>query len=253
MGCFMVRFYLIAIFLCSAGAFAADEPQSIEEVEIAAATESPVVAIEETTDSSPSTKSNFEIGVLLGISETSFTNQVPNAYSMQQTSNEIRLTGGVSLNYFTSEHFSLESGLFVVQRAIGYDSFTVNGLSKTMFNMNAIEVPVMARAWLNQYLSVAGGMYTSFGVGWVATTNTINGNEVMRSEANYNQAGLHTFDYGFLFGLQAKIPVHPSVSLLLDTRYNLGLRDLRIAPFYPDVNETWVRMFRFSAGASFAL
>ena len=111
----------------------------------------------------------------------------------------------------------------------------------------------MARVWFLKYFSIGAGGYYSLGVGHVDSTARLNGNavNVVNPSKTYKDAGMHAADYGVLFGAQVKLPVSERFNFIVDSRYNLGLRDLRVDTSKDEVQR--FRTLRFFAGGSFNL
>lgn len=198
-------------------------------------------------------KSAFEIGLLAGTAMSTLTNAEKSLTGGTRTT-EVVFTGGLMANINMNQLVSVETGIFYTPKDIGIEGGVLGLPADTVSSMRALEVPLMARVWLADYFSLGVGGYYSIGVGKVDTTARSNGNSVnLGAQANqtYESAKTHAVDYGLIFGAQLKLPVTTVLNFIVDSRYNLGIRDMRLNPKGGDAER--FRTLRFFMGATFNL
>jgi hypothetical protein len=113
--------------------------------------------------------------------------------------------------------FSLESGVFLYGSASERNASGVQETRKTDWT----SVPVLLHFHFDSSVSIGAGGYAAFSRGMVSTaSNGINVNQA------YDTAQIQTVDAGLLFDLRARFRISPAFCLVLDGRYQHGLRDL---------------------------
>lgn len=205
-----------------------------------------------TTATTPAAPKNYppvEMGFLFG---TSFSSHSNTETSTIKSTGEVGFGGGIMTVFNANEVFGVESGLYYAPRSLGFETTRSGKTLSFQEVFHAVEIPLMARFSIGRIFSIGLGTYASIGVGDVSVGGDNIGMDVGRDGASgYGAMGLHNFDYGLLGGVQLRIPVGQSTSLVIDSRYNFGLRDLRVNP--TDDNARSLRSLRMFGGIAFSL
>lgn len=173
---------------------------------------------------------------------------------------------GLLLNVPVTSLFTIETGLLYAPRVTNtrvnsgssFLGVPTSGPSDMTITQRVFEVPVVARLWLGKYFSLGLGGYLSHAVGDLAIGGEIPTTSGRREATNddvrdrsYEGIGLHKLDYGLSGGVQGRIPLTSRLGILLDTRLNYGLRDLRKDP-PAGSTETRGHSFKFLIGGAMA-
>lgn len=203
---------------------------------------------EEITESSPTTVYTYhrvELGLVLGMALSSNTNSEPIGL---KSATQLGFGAGLMFNFNLSPFLSLESGLHYAPRKLSFDA----GVVERTETYQTLEFPLLARLWLGRIVSFGVGGYTSLGIGDIHTRILAQNAEIFSGDSSYDTNQLKSVDYGLMGSLQFRVPVSDDVSLLFDSRFNFGLRDLRFSPSDDDKSRMW-RSLRFYAGAAIGL
>lgn len=201
-------------------------------------------------------RKGFEVGFLVGAGISSLSDF--DKVSRVKGRGTADFTGGLLVNFNLPANFSLESGFFYFPKTIGFvgQNIPVDGYA----TMPTLEVPIMARYWILNLVSVGVGGYGSYGVGDISILGEndssgvgrgFDGDDEKTISRTWTQAQMHQFDYGFLFGAQVKLPVASRLKAIIDYRYNLGMRDIQYAGTSRGV-EFKTRSSRFLGGLMYA-
>lgn len=221
---------------------------------IAATAEKQTIETDSTLSSAPTNK--FEMGFLVGTGISSVTDF--DKVSRVKGRGAMDFTGGLLVNFNLPANFSLESGFFYFPKTIGFvgQKTQVDGYA----TMPTLEVPIMARYWIANLVSIGFGGYASYGIGDISILGEndssgvgrgFDGDDAQEISRTWTEAQMHQFDYGFLFGAQLKLPVSSRLKAILDYRYNLGMRDIQYAGTSRGV-EFKTRSSRFLGGLMYA-
>ena len=133
--------------------------------------------------------------------------------------------GGALLEFGLGPMFGFEMGAIYVPREYEFNSFAL----RYTYQQKMVQFPVLLRAYLGGILSLGFGGYYSKYQGDLAI-KTKNLGITTTSSMKYDTAGLTTDDYGFASSLALYLPLAPMTKLLIDGRYNIGVKDNSTAP-----------------------
>jgi hypothetical protein len=158
----------------------------------------------------------FEITALGGANFSNPTETNANG-KMDWTGNSAFSYGAsVTVSLFTTP-FDLEAGVFYLASEVAGKVSNVDLIRR----QHALHLPVLIRYNFDPWVSLALGGYYSSGKGSV---EDVTGG--VTSRQTYAAAGLLPDDIGLIFGMKAKIHLSREVSLVIDGRYQHGLRNL---------------------------
>ncbi|RZA03489.1 MAG: hypothetical protein EOP11_16050 [Proteobacteria bacterium] len=112
--------------------------------------------------------------------------------------------GGLLLESRSSPNFGVEVGGLYHARKFSAGNYTTN----------AIQVPLLLRFYLSNYISLGLGGFFEYGVG-----DAYNGSDVNKT------------NYGAMGSLGIYIPVGATTKFVIDGRYGYGLKDISDGPF----------------------
>lgn len=220
--------------------------------ELALAPESEASLVTEGIDPRPSV---VDLGLLIGASISS--TYMTTGSSAVESKAKVAPNVGLLANFNLHRRFSLETGLVYAPRVSGI-KFSSSSSDEMIVRQHILEVPLMARLWLGKVFSFGLGGYVSHAIGDMSISGTTTAGGQSReitnddvSDRSYDGAGLHKLDYGLTGGIQFRIPVATHFKLLIDTRANYGLRDLRTTP-RASTFEVHGHSLRFLAGGAFS-
>jgi hypothetical protein len=141
----------------------------------------------------------------------------------RQNQNTIDWTGNASLTYgvfvaadLFTPRLQLETGVLSLGSEMqGYPA-SVN----TTDDFRETQIPVLLRFNFDPWLSLGVGGYVAFGQGNVSTA--ANGGTIKQS---FDSAGFTSNDAGLTVSLKAKLHFNNDLSLVIDTRYEHGLKN----------------------------
>jgi hypothetical protein len=90
-------------------------------------------------------------------------------------------------------------------------------------SVKGLQIPLMVRISPIDFVSVGGGAFYTIGMGDVTAKNTVTNAE---ASSSFETAGISKSDVGLVLGAALKFPLAPTLSLLADARYLLGLKDV---------------------------
>lgn len=126
--------------------------------------------------------------------------------------NHLSYGGGVLIEAVSADDFGIETGVLVRER--NYEaSFAGKSLGQ---RVKRIHIPILARAWLTDYFSVAVGPFASFKAGSVDTYLKIDGSEM----ASYSTDAERDLEYGVDGALTFNIAVADKTGLFVEARYS---------------------------------
>jgi hypothetical protein len=106
----------------------------------------------------------------------------------------------------------------------GRHSKATTGGNETITRVSYWTFPLIGRLWLGDFLSVGAGPYLGLVSGNVTSENrTASGSVTSSLPASSQNIG--TTDFGLVASGQMKLGLAPTLSLLVDVRYVLGLTD----------------------------
>jgi hypothetical protein len=114
--------------------------------------------------------------------------------------------GGLLLETRSSPNFGIEVGGLYHARKFGTGN--VN------YTLNAVQVPLLFRLYLSNYISLGLGGFFEYGVGDAYAGNNVN-----------------KTNYGAMGSLGIYIPVGATTKFIIDGRYGYGLKDISDGPF----------------------
>ncbi|MCM2323628.1 MAG: porin family protein [Oligoflexia bacterium] len=145
---------------------------------------------------------------------------------------------------------SIETGLYMVERKMGGAlplgvSLTA-GVDPTTYSLsyNALEIPLIARFKPIPFLSPGIGVFYSWDTSKQTTEYTNPAGNQVKSENPVSRT-----DYGLIGSVQARMPLVPLLSLTVDARYLIGLKDNG----YDNANTLKLREFQLLGGLTFSL
>lgn len=208
---------------------------SLASPSIYAATESggsnPSMSSTSTTSqvsSETSARRNLFTLQLLGISSNiSLSSSLPedqgvSGASISGTSGFAGISAG--MESMITEQFGIEGNVAAFQKK--FDRFkNADGTSEKFGNSSKLtttRVSGMGRYHIIPPISVGAGIYTSQFVGPYRETNA----KGEKSNGSFAEGFLSRLDYGATFGARGELPLTSSLSLVVDARYFLGLRNL---------------------------
>jgi hypothetical protein len=119
--------------------------------------------------------------------------------------------GGILFDSKLVPEFGFEFGaLYITRKVEQTTSFTFSGISSSQSSTTTshyLEIPLLLRIWLSPYVSIGAGGYYAKGLGSI-------------------DPSIKSSDYGAVGSLGLHLPLGSSSSLLIDGRYNLGLKNV---------------------------
>ena len=114
----------------------------------------------------------------------------------------------------------LEIGALYAPRKFGQTL----GTTETVYQYNYLEFPVMARATVLPFIYPGLGFYYALAQGDISQTTT--GFSGPSIPLTFDQANTTKDDFGIVGSLQVRLPVLPTLSILADARYLVGLKNV---------------------------
>jgi hypothetical protein len=136
----------------------------------------------------------------------------------------------------------IQFGLLYVKRTT---TVTGPGLDSQL-SANMLQIPVMVRISPIDFVSVGAGGYYAFAAGDLTARDNVTGLEV---STPFDSTNVSKSDVGLILGAALKFPIAPTLSLLADARYLLGLKDLDTT----GATTSRTRDFQFLVGLNFGL
>jgi hypothetical protein len=129
--------------------------------------------------------------------------------------------------------WSLEVGAFYLTRGYAYESEIFDGrgttVSKSKISWKNIYIPFVGRFRPTKIFTGLIGLFASQGFGKVTSEFEFAGTS-NKDEATFSDAGLTTLDYGITYGAGLNFQVSPSTELLIELRFDEGLKNIADAP-----------------------
>lgn len=130
------------------------------------------------------------------------------------TSGKMGLGFGGLLDFDIGRTMAFETGALLVNRKYS--------IGATTTSFSRIQLPAMIRITALPIIHFGAGAYLEFSMGDIgiesSTTNT-------KVNVSYEAANFDSTDFGVVASVGADIPVAPLMSVTVDLRYNLGLKD----------------------------
>ncbi len=186
----------------------------------------------------------IDFGVLAGLNKgkRSLSGTYANGLSANDDSSaKSALTYGLTANTGLIPFISLEADVLFNKNEQSDEALA---LSTSYRN---IQIPVLARFWFLPLASVGFGGYYSMASGDITTTLGS-----VSSDISYEAAHVKKTDYGAVVSFNLTFPILPSISVLGDIRYNLGLANLNDDPSNPDVSVKY-HSLQLLAGLTYSL
>lgn len=185
----------------------------------------------------------FEIAIEGGMNLDSFTgtNAGSGSSAFNSESSKAALSYGAFVGFGVFPGFQLETGLqFTTRHSTYLSSGNVNEIKFT-----DMMIPAILRFNLLPVVSLGVGPYLGFGSGKIAFSTPSS-----TVEGDFDQAnGVKKSDFGVVGSLRAAFPLAPTLSLLLDGRYVMGLTNRD-----PDAGDTVkFKDIQVLGGVSFSL
>jgi hypothetical protein len=173
----------------------------------------------------------LRLSPVVGLNWSSSTSDPPNPLEPQARP-ALGFGGLLGLD-LTDGGLELELGALYKQHKVGQDDDAkltaagFSGVSELQASVNSLELPLVFRLTSLPVIRPGAGLYysTYLGKGTLTFTNAA-GNEVS-TEVDFDSPSTQSekTDLGALLSVQAVLPLAPTLGLLLDTRYKLGLKD----------------------------
>jgi hypothetical protein len=129
----------------------------------------------------------------------------------------------------SADLWAIETGIIYLNRRYAFKTSipSLNKSGTTSFSQTALEVPVLARMNVADFLAFGLGGYVAYGIGNVAyeTDGLLTGSKT-QSSGSYSDQDLQQTDYGLLASVAIKIHYEPTRAVLIDFRYAMGLNDV---------------------------
>lgn len=157
----------------------------------------------------------WDLGVVGGLNMSS--------PSIEQGNTSVSIDGksamsyGVLISQSMPALVSFEVGALYVTRKFGVD---VGGTSVSM-TMKGVQIPVMARFKVLPMVTLGAGGFYNLGLGKVTEESGSTS-----QDRDYSDEKIKKSDYGLVGGIQLKVPVLPSLDVVGDARYLLGLANV---------------------------
>ena len=144
------------------------------------------------------------------------------------------LSFGALFNMRVYDSLSLEPGLLFLLRRTSQDdpSITANDPNANptlLSSFRTIQIPLTLRYQFAQFLSLGTGGYLAQGFSRIQSRSS---RSSTTGEAGYDERFINKFDYGVVDSLRLGVPLAPELLLVLDTRYNVGLKDVNTSPSF---------------------
>ncbi len=123
---------------------------------------------------------------------------------------------GVLASVYSIPAFTIESGLISLTR-----NYALSSLPAETVSMKMWQVPVLLRFDLLPIVAVGIGGYLAFASGEITKTLVI----IDRTET-YDANSLGKTDYGLMASASLALPILPTLKILVDARYMMGLANL---------------------------
>ncbi|MBI3544954.1 MAG: outer membrane beta-barrel protein [Deltaproteobacteria bacterium] len=131
--------------------------------------------------------------------------------------------GGAELGFMLGGGFGLDFGALYVQRK--FDTVPAAAPGMTIEStQTGIEIPIIARFWLANVISIGGGAYYMSYMGDIARTTTTGGVS-SASNVSYSEAAQSKSDVGLVASIRLDVPLGIMTGFVLDGRYEYGLKN----------------------------
>jgi hypothetical protein len=158
----------------------------------------------------------FEVAALLPLNYTTQTY----AGDASRSASQPKLMMGYGALVHTEGAIGFEAAVLMLPQTTLYSTASADYERSNTW----LAVPVGGRVNFSSYLSVGAGAALAIGFGNTVTLkDTTTGTELQQP---YADAGLKRMDVSLYGSVRARLPLGPLTSILLDTRYQLGLTDL---------------------------
>lgn len=131
---------------------------------------------------------------------------------------------GALMEFGLLPFFGMEIGALSLPRTYEYNH-AVPVLGTTEVKMKMLEVPVVFKAYLGNLISLGIGGYWAKYKGHITYEQTTSTGVKSTSTQTLNQANHTNTDYGLVTSLGLYLPLAPLVSVIIDGRYTIGVKD----------------------------
>lgn len=123
---------------------------------------------------------------------------------------------GILASVYSIPGFTVESGILSLTR-----SYAASLLPTDIISLKMYEIPVLLRFDLLPIMAAGIGGYLAFGSGSVTQSNG-----VTDQTSTYEANNLGKTDYGLMASISLSLPILPTLKILGDVRYLIGLANL---------------------------
>ena len=120
--------------------------------------------------------------------------------------------GGVLVEAAVNDHFGIETGVLVIKRQYDLNEDDV----RVVQEVSRLHVPILARFWATDFLSIAAGPYVAFKTGDTETSSEIGDNELGSIETSADD----DVEYGLDAALTLNFAVADKSGLFIEGRYS---------------------------------
>ncbi len=120
--------------------------------------------------------------------------------------------GGVLVEAAVNDHFGIETGVLVIKRQYDLNEDDV----RVVQEVSRLHVPILARFWATDFLSIAAGPYVAFKTGDTETSLEIGDNELGSIETSADD----DVEYGLDAALTLNFAVADKSGLFIEGRYS---------------------------------
>lgn len=126
--------------------------------------------------------------------------------------NSLNYGGGILLEAGVNDHFGVETGALLVKRQYEVEQ----GSSKFITEVDRLHIPVTARIWFFDFLSLAAGPFVAFNTGDQEVTFESNGNQL----ATTSSSAEDNLEFGLDGALTFNLAVADKTGLFIEGRYS---------------------------------
>lgn len=140
--------------------------------------------------------------------------RVSNLVGSVDASGKMGLGFGGLLDFEVGQTMVFETGALLINR-----KYQIGNIHSSF---SRIQLPAMIRITALPIIHFGAGAYMEFSMGDVGVENATTG---IKASSSYEFLNYDSTDFGVVASVGADIPVAPLMSMTVDLRYNLGLKD----------------------------
>jgi hypothetical protein len=145
----------------------------------------------------------------------------PSADPSFEIGNKFGLGFGANLEVDIAPMWSLEAGLFHVNRKYAAENIALGGLLSPTVSSRYLMIPLLLRWGLLETFTIGAGGYYASALGDLSLSQGS-----ISVDIPYSNLSLSKSDFGLVGSARLKLPLAPTLSILADGRYLLGLSDV---------------------------